>query len=430
MTDRKLRVFLCHASQDKPIVRELYQRLNTEGWIDPWLDEEKLLPGQDWDLEIEKAVESADVVIVCLSKTSVEKEGYYQKEIKKVLDVADEKPEGTIFIIPFRLNNCKIPRRLAMWQYVDYFPKDRIELVIQKLIEVFGIRLNQVGKYEIKASAHEGVEMRKRMESEEKKQRQLKKRIREEKLLRKQKEIVAQSLTETLDKVRKEKDETEINNLELITKLEAETSRRQIIENQFLEIKGLLSEFHKLKSVPLRVLVEDVDINELLAEVVERVKNDPVNTQKNIDTKIYSLIYKENPPIIRVDKEKLREVFRYFLAYVFFLIDKKGIVHIFLGKCLLDDLQPALSICITCDPVTFNESLWSKVKSYLKRPKGLLKGFAIHGELEQLPLFDDAFFEEIGGIFKLDLQALKIDIKIPIEQPYINHNQMIYPELI
>jgi hypothetical protein len=42
--DRKLRVFLCHSSQDKPIVRELYQRLNAEGWIDPWLDEEKLYP--------------------------------------------------------------------------------------------------------------------------------------------------------------------------------------------------------------------------------------------------------------------------------------------------------------------------------------------------------------------------------------------------
>ena len=35
IADRKLRVFLCHSSQDKPIVRELYQRLNAEGWIDP-----------------------------------------------------------------------------------------------------------------------------------------------------------------------------------------------------------------------------------------------------------------------------------------------------------------------------------------------------------------------------------------------------------
>ena len=69
MTDRKLHVFpstgsgqrLCHPSQDKPIVREPCQRLNAapqggdKGWIDPWLDEEKLLPGQDWDMEIEKA---------------------------------------------------------------------------------------------------------------------------------------------------------------------------------------------------------------------------------------------------------------------------------------------------------------------------------------------------------------------------------------
>jgi hypothetical protein len=45
--DCKHRVFLCHDSQDKPIVRELYQRLlavpqgDDKGWIDPWLDEEK-----------------------------------------------------------------------------------------------------------------------------------------------------------------------------------------------------------------------------------------------------------------------------------------------------------------------------------------------------------------------------------------------------
>jgi hypothetical protein len=50
--DRKLRVFLGHSSQDKPIVRELYQRLSAapqggdKGWIDPWLDSAKLLPGQ------------------------------------------------------------------------------------------------------------------------------------------------------------------------------------------------------------------------------------------------------------------------------------------------------------------------------------------------------------------------------------------------
>lgn len=122
---RKLRVFLCHASQDKPVVRELYQRLLAEGWIDPWLDQEKLLPGQDWDLEIEKAVESADAVMVCLSSRSVSKEGYIQKELRFVLDIALEKPEDTIFVIPLRLDECEVPRRLRSWQYADYFPEIR-----------------------------------------------------------------------------------------------------------------------------------------------------------------------------------------------------------------------------------------------------------------------------------------------------------------
>ena len=138
---RNLRVFLCHASQDKPIVRELYQRLLAEGWIDPWLDEEKLLPGQDWDMEIEKAVEAADAVIVCLSNRSVSKEGYIQRELKFVLDIALEKPEGTIFVVPLRLDDCELPRRLRSWQFVDYFPAERRKPSYQRLIQSLKLRL-------------------------------------------------------------------------------------------------------------------------------------------------------------------------------------------------------------------------------------------------------------------------------------------------
>lgn len=131
----KLRVFLCHASQDKPIVRELYQRLLVEGWIDPWLDEEKLLSGQDWDMEIEKAVETTDAVIVCLSNNSVSKEGYVQRELRFVLGIADYKPEGTIFIIPIRLDDSVIPRRLRMYQHADLFPKERREATYKRILK-------------------------------------------------------------------------------------------------------------------------------------------------------------------------------------------------------------------------------------------------------------------------------------------------------
>ena len=120
--DRNLSVLLAHVSQDKPVVRKLYQRLLAVDWIDPWLDEEKLLPGQDLDSEIRKTVGTADVVIVCCSSNSVNKDGFLQQEIGFVLDVYDHKPDWERFIIPLRLENCDIPGRLQEWRYVDYFP--------------------------------------------------------------------------------------------------------------------------------------------------------------------------------------------------------------------------------------------------------------------------------------------------------------------
>ncbi|MEP7199466.1 MAG: SUMF1/EgtB/PvdO family nonheme iron enzyme, partial [Chloroflexota bacterium] len=113
---QRLRVFLCHSSDDKPAVRDLYRRLLADG-VDAWLDEEKLLLGQDWNLEIPKAVRASDVVIVCLSRGFVIKAGYGQKEIKLALDVADDQPEGAIFVIPLKLEECDVPDRLSRWQW-------------------------------------------------------------------------------------------------------------------------------------------------------------------------------------------------------------------------------------------------------------------------------------------------------------------------
>lgn len=130
---RYLRVFLCHGREDKPTVRALYQRLREEGDIDPWLDTEKLLPGQNWEYEIRKAIRATAVVVVCLSLTSVGKSGYVQKEITLALDEADKQPEGTIYIIPGRLDDCRVPDRLSHCQWVDLFEPDGYERLLQAL---------------------------------------------------------------------------------------------------------------------------------------------------------------------------------------------------------------------------------------------------------------------------------------------------------
>lgn len=120
---RPLRVFLCHASQDKPAVRKLHRYLKQHG-IEPWLDEIDLLPGENWEVEIPRALNASDVILVCLSKNSVNKEGYVQKEISFALDKALEKPDGTIFIIPAKLEDCEVPKRLNRYQWVDLFRPD------------------------------------------------------------------------------------------------------------------------------------------------------------------------------------------------------------------------------------------------------------------------------------------------------------------
>jgi len=160
-TNRPLRVFLCHSSNDKPAVRELYQKLRAEPWIDPWLDEIKLLPGHEWNLEIEQAIETTDVIVVCLSKNSITKQGYVQKEIKIALDYSDYKPEGEVFIVPIRLEDCKPPKRLSKWQYADYFEGQREEAFkrllssLEKRVESLGVV--KINKREIAVNETPGI---------------------------------------------------------------------------------------------------------------------------------------------------------------------------------------------------------------------------------------------------------------------------------
>ena len=128
----RLNVFLCHSHEDKPAVRALSQRLVANG-IAPWFDEDSLLPGQDWEQEIARAVRKSDIVIVCLSQRSISKKGYVQREIKYALDVADEQPEGTIYLVPLKLEECEVPERLRRWHWVNLFEDSGYEQLMRAL---------------------------------------------------------------------------------------------------------------------------------------------------------------------------------------------------------------------------------------------------------------------------------------------------------
>lgn len=128
---RSLKVFLCHADVDHKPVRALYDRLVNDG-VDAWLDKENILPGQAWDYEIRKAVRESDAILVCLSK-QFNQAGYRQKEVRLALDVAMEKPEGAIFIIPARLEECETLESLRPWNWVNLFEADGYDKLLRAL---------------------------------------------------------------------------------------------------------------------------------------------------------------------------------------------------------------------------------------------------------------------------------------------------------
>jgi len=103
-----IKIFITHASEDKTIVRILHQKFIEHGYKQ-WLDDIDLVPGQNWRIEIPKALKSCDLVILCLSRLSVQKKGYVQKEFRLALSAYAEKPPSTTYLLPLIFDESEIP---------------------------------------------------------------------------------------------------------------------------------------------------------------------------------------------------------------------------------------------------------------------------------------------------------------------------------
>ena len=144
MKKSEIQIFLAHASEDKPAVLALYNRLKQAGYK-PWLDKKDLIPGQIWRDEIPKAIKASQIFLACLSGKSANKQGYIQRELRIALDTLGEMLPGTIFFIPMRLEECEIPDlRLAEVglnlrdiHRLDYWEEDGFEQLERAITHQF-----------------------------------------------------------------------------------------------------------------------------------------------------------------------------------------------------------------------------------------------------------------------------------------------------
>jgi formylglycine-generating enzyme required for sulfatase activity len=113
-------IFLCYARQDEDAVIELYQRLSAAGFK-PWMDQEDIYPGEQWQGSIERAIQQSDFFVACLSTHAVSRRGFLQREIKGALERWQEKLHSDIYLIPARLEPCEVPEELRNFQWVDLY---------------------------------------------------------------------------------------------------------------------------------------------------------------------------------------------------------------------------------------------------------------------------------------------------------------------
>ena len=126
------RIFISYAKEDSLEAKAIYETLKQNKFM-VWIDKERLLPGQDWDLEIQRAIEECNFFLACMSTNSVSKEGYVQKELKRALDILDKQPEGSIYLLPVRLDECRVPKKFEKLQWCNYFEEDAMKQLLKAI---------------------------------------------------------------------------------------------------------------------------------------------------------------------------------------------------------------------------------------------------------------------------------------------------------
>lgn len=137
-------IFLAHATEDKPIVRRLYDKLKSEG-LNPWLDEKSLEPGTNWKDAIKEAIKKSRIFMACISKNSVKKNGFVQNELRQALQELESKPSNTVYFIPVLLEYVALPNvtvgtiSLSDFHAINIQSKENEAKLISSLKKIMGL---------------------------------------------------------------------------------------------------------------------------------------------------------------------------------------------------------------------------------------------------------------------------------------------------
>ncbi len=110
-------VFLSHNSKDKPSVKILKEKL-VEAGLSCWLDIDELVPGDNWQIDLEQAIISSSAVAVCFGLAGIGP--WENEEIQAAINLAVTKKKRVIpVILPDAPQEPDVPPFLVIRTWVD-----------------------------------------------------------------------------------------------------------------------------------------------------------------------------------------------------------------------------------------------------------------------------------------------------------------------
>ncbi|WP_082889690.1 toll/interleukin-1 receptor domain-containing protein [Achromobacter ruhlandii] len=110
------KIFISHSSRDKGFVRGLAVDLSEIGH-QPWLDEWEIIAGESIVEKVSSGLEDADLVVVVLSKNSIESKWVENEwQAKYWGEIQDRR----VAVIPVVIEDCVVPILLRTKKYVDF----------------------------------------------------------------------------------------------------------------------------------------------------------------------------------------------------------------------------------------------------------------------------------------------------------------------
>ena len=129
-------IFLSHNSKDKPWVRNLADRLTSDGVV-VWIDEAELNIGDSLIEKIAEGIQEMRFVAAVISKNSISST-WVQKELN--LAMSKEIKGRQVTVLPLLIESCTLPPSLTDKLYADFRSPDNFEREYSKLLRAIGVQ--------------------------------------------------------------------------------------------------------------------------------------------------------------------------------------------------------------------------------------------------------------------------------------------------